>query len=222
MRLVKFVEFSRKIVGIGKNYMSHVKEMGGDSKPSNPLIFLKPATAFVVEGNPIKVPMGCHNLSHEVELGVIIGRKGSDISIQEAMDFVGGYTVCLDMTARDFQEVAKKTGGPWSLAKGFDTSCPVGNFIPKEQIADAHDLRLWCKVNGQLRQDGNTNDMIFKIPELVAYVSSFFTVEPGDLILTGTPAGAGEVKAGDVIEAGIGDLVKIKYDVVAKQTKEAN
>lgn len=133
---------------------------------------------------------------------------------------MGGYTVCLDMTARDYQEAAKKAGHPWSIAKGFDTSCPVGGFIPKEQVANVYDLRLWCKVNGQLRQDGNTSDMIHKIPELVSYVSSFFTIEPGDLILTGTPAGVSEVKPGDTIEAGLGDLVQIKFDVIGKE--EAN
>lgn len=138
------------------------------------------------------------------------------------MEYVGGYTVCLDMTARDYQIIAKNTGGPWALAKGFDTACPIGHFIPKEQIVDPYNLRLWCKVNGELRQDGNTSDMIFKIPELVSYVSRYFTVEPGDLILTGTPAGAGEVKAGDTIEAGLGDLVQIKFEVIPKTVRAEN
>jgi acylpyruvate hydrolase len=218
MRLVKFVEFGRKIVGIGRNYMGHVKEMGGQSRPEKPIIFLKPATSFVTEGNPIKMPRNSTELAHEVELGLIIGRKGVDIPQSEAMDYVGGYTVCLDMTARDLQAIAKKNGNPWSISKGFDTSCPVGQFIPKEQVADPHSLRLWCSVNGELRQDGNTSEMMFKIPELVSLVSEFFTLEAGDVILTGTPAGAGGVKAGDVIEAGLGDITKIKFQVITRDS----
>lgn len=225
MRLVKFVEFSRKIVGIGLNYASHAAEMAGkglNMNPSNPepVLFLKPPTAFVTEGHPIRIPTSCMELHHEVELGVIIGRKGSDIAVNEAMDFVGGYTIALDMTARDFQTRAKKEGRPWSVAKGFDTSCPVGQFIPKEQVADPHNLKLWCEVNGKMRQNGNTRDMIRRIPDLVSYVSQFFTLEPGDLILTGTPEGVGAVAAGDTITAGLGDdLVKITFQVTQKEVK---
>ncbi|RWS06817.1 acylpyruvase FAHD1: mitochondrial-like isoform X2 [Dinothrombium tinctorium] len=216
MRLVKFVEFSRKIVAVGKNYAAHIKEMGSEV-PSKPVFFLKPATAYVTEGNPIKIPKGCTELHHEVELGVIIGRKACDVEEKDAMDYVGGYTVALDMTARDWQLDAKSAGLPWSLAKGFDTSCPVGQFIPKEQISDINSLPLWCKVNGQMRQNGNTKDMILKVPFIVSYASNFFTLEPGDLVLTGTPSGVGQVKAGDCIEAGLGDIVKIKFDVVNKE-----
>lgn len=165
----------------------------------------------------MKVPKGCNELHHEIELGVIIGRKGSDIPVSEAMDYVGGYTIALDMTARDLQAKAKASGNPWSVAKGFDTACPVGTFIPKEQIPDAHNLRLWCEVNGRMRQDGNTSEMIHKIPQLVSFVSGWFTIEPGDVILTGTPAGAGQVVPGDQIQAGLGDdLLRIKFQVIKK------
>ena len=136
------------------------------------------------------------------------------------MDYVGGYTIALDMTARDIQAAAKKAGQPWSISKGFDTSCPVGPFIPKEQVKDVNDLRVWCKVNGQLRQDGNTSELLFKIPELVSFISKYFTVEPGDLILTGTPAGAGDVKAGDTIEAGLSELVKMKFEVATESEEK--
>ena len=225
MRLVKFVEFGRKIVGVGMNYPSHVKEMSakglaaGINNP-DPVLFLKPTSAFVTEGEPIRIPEGCKELHHEVELGVIIGRKGSDISVSEAMDFVGGYTIVLDMTARDWQNQAKKEGRPWSISKGFDTSCPVGSLIPKEKVEDPHDLRIFCQVNGETRQKGNTRDMMHKIPQLVSYISKYFTLEPGDLIMTGTPEGVSPVKAGDKIKAGLGeDLVTINFEVVAKQTK---
>lgn len=174
MRLVKFVEISRKVIGVGLNYASHIKEMKGAgwAKPASPLIFLKPATSLIVEPHPIRIPPNCSELHHEAELAVIVSRKGADIPVHEAMGYVGGYTICLDMTARDLQAAAKKAGTPWSIAKGFDTSCPVGHFIPKEQVADVDNLRVWCKVNDQLRQDGNTKDLIFKIPDLVSYISS--------------------------------------------------
>ena len=133
------------------------------------------------------------------------------------MDFVGGYAVTLDMTARDWQSIAKKEGGPWDISKGFDTSCPVGNFIPKESVADPHSLDLWCKVNGEMKQNGNTKDMIFKIPQLISQVSQYFTLETGDLILTGTPEGVGPVKAGDTIEAGLSTLSTMKFTVESRE-----
>lgn len=225
MRLVKFVEFGRKIVGVGMNYSAHVAEMAGKglavtANNPDPVLFIKPATAFVTEGNPIKIPFGCKELHHEVELAVIIGRKGTDIKVGEAMDFVGGYTIALDMTARDLQTQAKKEGRPWSIAKGFDTSCPVGAFIPKEQLTDPHNLRLWCEVNGKIKQDGNTKDMVRQVPALVSYVSQFFTLEPGDLILTGTPSGVSAVTAGDKITAGLGDgIVNITFEVIQRGVK---
>lgn len=216
MRLINFVEFSRKIVGVGRNYLGHVKEMKYAGKPESPVIFLKPPTSFVVNGSSIKYPKECSDLQHEVELAVIIGFKGSDITENTAWDHVGGYTIALDMTARDWQAKAKEQGMPWSRAKGSDTFCPVGTFIPKEKIPDIENQRIWCSVNGQMRQDGNTKDMIFKIPYIISHISSFFTLEPGDVILTGSPAGTGSVKPGDKIEIGLGDLIKANFSVIAK------
>lgn len=146
---------------------------------------------------------------------MVIGKQGSNIPESTALDFVGGYTLALDMTARDLQEKAKKKGHPWSIAKGFDTSCPVGHFIAKAAIEDPGDVHLWLRVNeeSQLRQDGNTSDMIFKIPTIISYISSFMTLEEGDLILTGTPSGVGPVKSGDVITAGLAELAEIKVPV---------
>ena len=133
------------------------------------------------------------------------------------MDYVGGYVLALDMTASDWHVRAKKEGTPWSIGKGFDTSCPVGNFIPKELVADPHSLNLWCEVNGVVRQNGNTSDMLFKIPQLISYISQIFTLETGDLILTGTPEGVGPVKAGDTIEAGLSTLSTIKFKVESNE-----
>lgn len=203
MRLVRFVEFGRKIICVGRNYAAHAKELGNAIPSEKPLVFLKPPTAFVVQGKQIELPPRCDELHHEVELGVVIEKPGKRISEIRALDHVGGYVLCLDMTARQIQNELKKQGGPWELAKAFDTSCPVGEFIPKEKVTDPQNLRLWCNVNGQPRQDGNTKDMLFKIPQLVSYVSEYFSLEAGDVILTGTPEGVGPVRSGDVIEAGM-------------------
>ncbi|XP_064466101.1 acylpyruvase FAHD1, mitochondrial-like [Ornithodoros turicata] len=212
MRLSRFVEFGRKIICVGRNYRDHAAELGNEV-PEKPLLFMKPPTAYVVEGNPIKIPRACDELHHEVELGVIISRKAKDVDVRSAMDFVGGYALCLDMTARKLQNDAKARGHPWEIAKGFDTSCPVGSFIPKENVPEPHELSLWCRVNGQLRQEGRTSDMIFNIPTIISYISGFFTLEPGDLILTGTPAGVGPIRSGDVIEAGLEGHSKMKFSV---------
>ena len=125
-----------------------------------------------------------------------------------------GYVLALDMTARQLQEKLKKQGHPWLLAKGFDTSCPISDFIPKAQVTDVNNLNLKLSVNGALKQNGNTGDMIYKLPTLIAYISKYFKLDYGDLILTGTPSGVSSVRHGDVIEANLSDLVKIKYSVV--------
>lgn len=132
------------------------------------------------------------------------------------MDYIGGYVLALDMTARDFQDEAKAKGMPWALAKGFDTSCAISEFLNRDQIPDPSNVRLWLKVNDDIKQDGNTKDMIFNIPHLISYISRFFSFEPGDLILTGTPSGVGPVKEGDTISAGLADLVSMKFSVVQK------
>lgn len=152
-------------------------------------------------------------------MGVIIGKKCSKIAESEAADYIGGVTLALDMTARDLQEELKAKGHPWSIAKGFDTSCPVGSFIPKEQIQNLERLKIWCKVNDQLRQSGETDKMIFKLNYLISYISKYFTLEVGDVILTGTPKGVGPVKSGDVIQCGLinlmndKQLIEMKFDV---------
>ena len=143
-----------------------------------------------------QIPSSADELHHEVELGVVIGQKGSQIDEKEAMNHIGGYALALDMTDRKLQNEIKKKGHPWAEAKGFDTACPISEFIPKMQIPDPQNVRLWLKVDEELRQDGNTNDMIFTIPHLISYISHVMTLEEGDLILTGTPSGVSPVKKG--------------------------
>ena len=146
----------------------------------------------------------------------MIGEAGADIPESRAMDHIAGYVVALDMTDRVKQTQLKKKGLPWSLAKGFDTSCPVSDFIAKEKIPDVNNVNLWLKVNGETRQNGNTKDMVFSVPFLVSFVSHYFTLEQGDLILTGTPDGVGAVRPGDKIECGLTDIVTMKFDVEAR------
>lgn len=144
----------------------------------------------------------------------MIGTEGKYISEEKAMDHVAGYVLALDMTARKIQDQLKAKGHPWLLAKGFDTSCPISDFIPKNLVKDVNNLNLRLTVNGVLKQNGNTSDMIYKIPILIAYVSKYFKLNHGDLILTGTPSGVSAVRHGDVIEATLDDLAHIKFPVI--------
>ncbi|VDP12172.1 unnamed protein product [Soboliphyme baturini] len=187
--------------------------------PETPVLFIKPSSAIIEERENIKIPEGCQNLQQEVELGVVIGKKATRLSSEQAHTVIGGYILALDMTARDFQTEAKQTGNPWLLAKGFDTSCPISRLVSKSEMTshdDAtvpHDLHLWCRINGELKQDGRTSQMIFPIPTLIEYITKYITLEPGDLLLTGTPAGVTTVHAGDVIECGITNIVKMQFSV---------
>lgn len=210
--LSRFWEWGKKIICIGRNYAEHAKELK-NAVPTTPVVFLKPPSAYVTEGSPILVPIYSNNVHHEVELGVVIGKGGTAIPQAEAMDHVAGYALCLDMTARDIQDDCKSKGLPWTLAKAFNTSCPVSQFIPKERIPDPGNLKLWLKVNDQLRQSGCTSDMIFSIPYLISYISEFISLEEGDLILTGTPKGVSAVQEHDELQAGIEDVVTMSFRV---------
>lgn len=160
------------------------------------------------------------DMFYEVELGVVIGRTACDVSEEEAMNYVAGYALALDMTAQDFAMVAKAAGMPWSLAKGFDTACPISPFIPKSRIKRISDVRLWLKIEDSVQQDSPTTDMIFSVPYLISYISQYITLEQGDLILTGSPAGQGPVVSGETIEAGLDvgkeNIVTMKFKVEQK------
>jgi len=143
------------------------------------------------------------------------GKTGSDIRPSEAMNYVSGYALALDLTARNLQQEAMKKGYPWTIAKGFDTFTPISDFIPKYNIKNPHDVRIWCSVNGSIKQDGNTKDMVFNIPTIISYISSIMKLEEGDCILTGTPEGVGQIKEGDLLECGLcsneKDVIKMKF-----------
>lgn len=197
-----------KIVCLGRNYTEHAKEMKADI-PGEPVLFLKPSTAILADGGTITVPPCSRELHHEVELVALITTGGSKIPRPDAMRHVGGYAVGLDMTLRDVQADAKKKGLPWSVAKGFDTSAPLSSFVARDSVVDPHNLTISLAVNGVLKQHSTTRNMIFRLDEVIAYISSIFTLESGDLIFTGTPEGVGPVQPGDSIVAeieGIGTL----------------
>jgi len=194
-----------KLICIGRNYAEHAKEMQS-AIPTEPMIFLKPATSLVGSGGTIVIPTQSQEVHHEVELVVALLKGGKNIPESDALHHIAGYAVGLDMTARDLQGRAKKVGAPWSVAKGFDTFAPIGDFVAANMVPDVQDLFISLKVNGEVRQKGHTADMIFSVVTLVAYASTIFTLEPGDLIYTGTPEGVGAIQKEDVLEAEITSL----------------
>ncbi|MBP3035878.1 fumarylacetoacetate hydrolase family protein [Arthrobacter sp. zg-ZUI100] len=192
-----------KVVGIGRNYADHASEMGNEVPPA-PLMFLKPNTSVIGPNDPVVLPSFSDEVSYEAELAVVIGRICKDVPLERVDEVIFGYTCANDLTARD----AQRTDDQWARAKGFDTSCPLGPWIETE--LDTDDLAIRGYLNGQLVQDGNTSDMIWSVKELVAYVSQAFTLLPGDVILTGTPAGVGLISDGERYEVdieGIGRLL---------------
>ncbi|GAB0092548.1 FAHD1 [Sergentomyia squamirostris] len=209
VNLKNFVKNGRKIIGAVLNY----KDCITDNAPGAPIIFLKATSSYVEEGKPVSLPKIFTKVFHEVELGVVIGEKCKNVTVEEASKYVGGYCLALDLTGMCFIGKAREKSLPWDLGKGFDTATPVSRFIDLKEIPNPNDLRLWLKVNGESRQDQSTSEMYFKIPELISYASQFMTLEPNDVILTGTPAGASTIKHGDLIECGIGDLVQLKFSV---------
>ena len=194
-----------KILCVGKNYLDHVKEMGGTAMPAAPVIFMKPLTSLQRHTVPIVLPPGFdihHECNfHTVELAVLIGKRGKNINEAVAMTHVGGYMLGLDLTARNLQSEAKKQGLPWDIAKGFDGSLPISQLISRDAVNDPHALSLKLVINGEVKQQGNTADMHYKIPFLISYLSSIFTLNKGDVIMTGTPPGVGPIKSGDVLQA---------------------
>ncbi|KAL7080910.1 hypothetical protein ACP275_14G007700 [Erythranthe tilingii] len=208
----KLLTVGTKIIAVGRNYAAHAKELG-NSVPKEPVLFLKPTSSYLEDGGKIQVPEPLEALDHEVELAVVIGQRARDVPEANAMDYVGGYALALDMTAREIQSTAKSAGLPWSVAKGQDTFTPISSIVPTSMLPDPHNVELWLKVDGELRQKGSTSDMIFKIPFLISHISSMFTLLEGDVILTGTPKGVGPVKIGQKIEAGITGLFDMHFDV---------
>lgn len=201
-----------KIVCLARNYAEHARELGNET-PAAPVLFMKPASSVIADGECVRIPSYSQECHYEVELAVLIGASASNIGEENAMNFVAGYGVAIDMTLRDVQNIQKTKGLPWEIAKGFDTACPLSDFVPVTAVSDPHNLRLLLSVNGRLRQDGCSSDMINRIPRIISHISAIFTLEPGDVILTGTPAGVGQVVAGDLMEAEIVGVASLKIAV---------
>jgi 2-keto-4-pentenoate hydratase/2-oxohepta-3-ene-1,7-dioic acid hydratase in catechol pathway len=198
-----------KIVGIGQNYRAHAAEMG-KGIPDEPLMFLKPPSAVIGDGMPIERPAGYERVDFEGELGVVIGARAKNVSREKALEYVAGYVCVNDVSCRDLQ----KKDGQWARAKGFDSFCPIGpKVVPG---LDPSDLRIITRLNGIVKQDSSTSDMIFDVPTIIAFVTRHMTLEVGDVISTGTPAGVGNLSPGDVVEVEIAGIGILRNPVIAK------
>jgi len=205
----------RRVYCVGRNYAEHAREMGHDPNEAPPFFFGKPADALVTANADMPYPTHTTDLHHEVELVVALGGDGSDIPVEDALTYVWGYAVGIDMTRRDVQAAAKKGGRPWDMAKGFDHSAPIGPLVPAMNLG-AHPAsgRISLTVNGELRQSGDISEMIWDLAHIISHLSSWVELKRGDLIFTGTPAGVGAVVRGDQLEAEIAGIGLVRTRIV--------
>jgi len=203
----------RRVYCVGRNYAEHAIEMGHDPNREPPFFFQKNPDALVTTGE-FPYPPKTSDVHHEIELVVALGKGGSNIATERALDHVWGYAVGLDMTRRDLQGEAKKMGRPWEVGKSFEASAPCGPLVPASRIGHPARGAVWLDVNGRRRQTGDLSQLIWNIPETITYLSGLFTLAPGDLIMTGTPAGVGAVQKGDVLRGGVEGVGEIEVRVV--------
>lgn len=189
---------------IGRNYTEHAKELS-NPVPKSPVVFTKPASSILFDGGQIIIPEMTQDVHHEVEMVVAIGKTGKNISVDDAPEYIAGYAIGIDITARDIQSRLKDKSHPWDIAKGMDTFAPLGNFVASDQAPAPEHFELKLHKNDIMVQHGSTKDMIFKTSDLIAHLSRYFTLNPGDIIFTGTPEGVGPVKKGDQLHATLGD-----------------
>ncbi len=201
-----------KIICIGRNYREHAKELN-NAVPEKPVFFMKPDTALLQKNNPFFYPDFSKNVQYETEIVLKINRNGRHIEEQFAHKYYDEIGIGIDFTARDLQAEQKKKGLPWEIAKAFDQSAPVGKFLHKSQFPDLNRIRFSLKINGETRQQGNTEDMMFSFDRIISYVSQFISLKPGDLIFTGTPAGVGPIQINDHFEVFIEDEKLLEFNV---------
>ena len=200
----------RRVYCVGRNYAAHTIEMGGDPDREDPFFFQKNSHDLLTDGADFPYPDKSKDVHHEIEMLVALHRGGAGIPLASALDHVWGYGVALDMTRRDLQGEAKRTGRPWEIGKAFDHSAPASALVPSSQIGHPSAGAIWLEVNGERRQEGDLQQLIWKVPEMIAYLSSLFTLAPGDIILSGTPSGVGPVESGDQLKGhvdGVGELL---------------
>jgi fumarylpyruvate hydrolase len=203
-----------RIYCVGRNYAAHAREMGKDPEKEPPFFFLKPADAIVAEGGDVRYPPGTSNLHHEIELVVALHRSGSQILAERALDYVYGYGVGLDMTRRDLQFQARDMGRPWDFGKAFDESAPITAIYPVASHGHHSIGKISLEVNGQQRQSADLQDMIWSVPDTIAFLSNYYRLQPGDLIFTGTPAGVGPVVRGDKLVGKVEGLGELRVAIV--------
>ena len=203
----------RRVFCVGRNYGAHAREMGSDPDREPPFFFTKPADAVVPASGVVPYPPATQDLHHEVELVVALGAGGADIDPADAMALVWGYGVGLDLTRRDLQAIAKDAGRPWDMAKGFDASAPCSPLIPAASLGHPQDAGIWLEVNGELRQQGKLNEMIWPIADVIGHLSRLVTLAPGDLIYTGTPAGVAALKPGDRVRGGVDGVTEFALSI---------
>lgn len=201
-----------KILCLGLNYAEHAKEMKSD-KPETPVIFMKPSSAIIHDKEKIVIPNISNEVHHEVEVVLLIGKDGKNIPKDKALEHIDGIGIGLDLTLRDIQKEAKAKGRPWTVSKGFDTSAPVSEFVSIEKITDLNNLSFNLKINNEIKQSGNTSDMLFKPDEIISYLSTIFTLQKGDLIYTGTPEGVGQIVSGDKLLASLENIITLEVIV---------
>lgn len=204
----------RRIYCVGRNYAEHVREMGGDPKTVFPCLFTKFPSTYSANGVDVAYPPRTSNFHFEIELVVAIGGSGADVSVDDAKDIIFGYAVGLDMTRRDRQREMKDKGWPWDIGKNFDQAMPMSSISRAADVGHPREGAIWLNVNGERRQAGNLSEMIWSVDEIVANVSSFATLVPGDLIMTGTPSGVGPVVAGDTLQGGIDGLETLGVSII--------
>jgi len=204
----------RRIVCVGRNYAEHAREMGHDPAREPPFFFMKPADAVVDDGASVPYPPLTEDLHHEIELVAAIGEGGANIAVDKALDHIFGYAVGVDLTRRDLQQVAKNLRRPWDWAKGFDRSAPIGALRRAAEIGHPAKGRIWLAVNDVVRQDSDLSEMIWNVPNIIAFLSEAMRIEPGDLVMTGTPAGVGALKRGDRVSGGVEGVGEIAIAIV--------
>ena len=203
-----------RIYCVGRNYAAHAREMGHDSERNPPVFFMKPADAIVHTGSKVPYPSRTENFQHEIELVVAIGEAGRDIAAADALGHVFAYAAGIDLTRRDLQFAARESRGSWDTAKGFDHSAPISALHRAADIGHPDSGRIWLSVNDEIRQNADLNELIWSVSEAIAELSMFFTLVPGDLIFTGTPAGVGPLQAADKVTGGIDGIDEIAITIV--------
>jgi len=204
----------RRIYLVGRNYAEHAREMGHDPDREDPFFFQKPSDAILLNGGDFPYPPLSSNVHHEIELVVALGSGGRNIAEASSLRHVFGYAVGVDITRRDLQQQMKQQGRPWEVGKSFDHSAPISEIVPATSIGHPQSGRVWLTVNDEIRQDGDLNQLIWSIPEIIAILSESFELMTGDLIFTGTPAGVGPIQVGEHIQGGVDNVAEIEFHVV--------